>query len=153
MWNATPPQVLEHLPPGRGVPGVLAVHPRWQEPEAGRRSRRPRRHGLGPLARARASVPPAVRLGFVGHRQALCWRAVWAKSGGGLLLSSIRPPAYLKVHTASYHFLGNGKIRRFGCSLLFSGVASITHMGYSRPCEDFKVLGRLDLECVKLCSK
>ena len=84
MWNATPPQVFEHLPPGRGVPGVLAVHPRWQEPEAGRRSRRPRRHGLGPLARARASVPPAVRLGFVGNRQVLCWRAVWAKSGGGL---------------------------------------------------------------------
>ena len=33
------------------------------------------------------------------------------------------PPAYLKVHTASYHFLENGKIRSFGCSLLVSGVA------------------------------
>ena len=52
------------------------------------------------------------------------------------------PPAYLKVHTASGHFLGNGKIRRFGCSLLVSGVARVTHMGYTRPCEDFKVLGR-----------
>ena len=61
------------------------------------------------------------------------------------------PPAYLKVHTASYHFLGNGKIRRFGCSLLFSGVASITHMGYSRPCEDFKVLGRLVRNQVSRC--
>ena len=30
------------------------------------------------------------------------------------------PPAYLKVHTASYYFLGNGKIRRFGCSLLWA---------------------------------
>jgi hypothetical protein len=39
------------------------------------------------------------------------------------------PPACLKVHTTSYHFLGNGKIRRFGCSLLFSGVASVTHCG------------------------
>ena len=39
------------------------------------------------------------------------------------------PPAYLKVHTASYHFLGNGKIRSFGCSLLVSGVASVTHHG------------------------
>ena len=26
-------------------------------------------------------------------------------------------------------FLGNGKIRRFGCSLLFSGVARVTHGG------------------------
>ena len=43
-----------------------------------------------------------------------------------------KPPAYLKVHAASYHFLGNGKIRRFGCSLLFSGVASVTHVGYRR---------------------
>ena len=43
--------------------------------------------------------------------------------------SSIIPPAYLKVHTASYHFLGNGKIRSFWCSLLFSGVASVTHHG------------------------
>ena len=42
------------------------------------------------------------------------------------------PPAVLKVHTAAYHFLGNGKIRRFGCSLLFSGVASVTHVGYRR---------------------
>ena len=41
------------------------------------------------------------------------------------------PPAYLKVHTASYHFLGNGKIRSFGYSLLFSGVASGTHHGLS----------------------
>ena len=39
------------------------------------------------------------------------------------------PSVYLKVHTASYHFLGNGKIRRFGCSLLFSGVARVTHHG------------------------
>ena len=43
------------------------------------------------------------------------------------------PPAYLKVHTASCHFLGNGKIRRFGCSLLFSGVSQGTHMGSLRP--------------------
>ena len=40
-----------------------------------------------------------------------------------------RPPSHLKVHTASYHFLGNGKIRRFGCSLLVSGVALATHHG------------------------
>ena len=40
-----------------------------------------------------------------------------------------RQPAYLKVHTASFHFLGNGKIRSFGCSLLFSGVACVTHHG------------------------
>jgi hypothetical protein len=29
------------------------------------------------------------------------------------------PPAYLKVHTASCHFLESGKIRRFACSLIF----------------------------------
>ena len=46
-----------------------------------------------------------------------------------LTVSVILPPAVLKVHTAAYHFLGNGKIRRFGCSLLFSGVASVTHGG------------------------
>ena len=39
------------------------------------------------------------------------------------LMMMFIPPAYLKVHTASYHVLGNGKIRRFACSLLFSGVA------------------------------
>ena len=43
------------------------------------------------------------------------------------------PPAYLKVHTAFYHFLGNGKIRRFGCSLLFSGVASAVQVDCRRP--------------------
>ena len=43
------------------------------------------------------------------------------------------PPAYLKVHTAFYHFLGNGKIRRFGCSLLFSGVARAVLVDCRRP--------------------
>ena len=43
------------------------------------------------------------------------------------------PPAYLKVHTAFYHFLGNGKIRRFGCSLLFSGVARAVQVDCRRP--------------------
>ena len=42
-------------------------------------------------------------------------------------------PAYLKVHTASRHFLGNGKIRRFGCSLLFSGVARAVQVDCRRP--------------------
>ena len=51
-------------------------------------------------------------------RAVSCFMAEW-----------IEPPAYLKVHTASNHFLGNGKIRRFGCSLLFSGVARVTHGG------------------------
>ena len=56
-------------------------------------------------------------------------------SDSGLVLDFLGfdlPPVYLKVHSASYHFLRNGKIRRFGCSLLFSGVASVTHVGYRR---------------------
>ena len=59
------------------------------------------------------------------------------------------PPAYLKVHTASCHFLGNGKIRRFGCSLRFSGVGNRTHLGSLRPCVEFKGLGRLFLGFLK----
>ena len=37
--------------------------------------------------------------------------------------------SYLKNSTLTLHFLGNGKIRRFGCSLLFSGVAMAMQVG------------------------
>ena len=47
--------------------------------------------------------------------------------------SQRNPPAYLEVHTAFYHFLGNGKIRRFGCSLLFSSVAPEGQVAFRRP--------------------
>ena len=52
-----------------------------------------------------------------------------SSSACGASLYFKRPTVPAKVHTASYHFLGNAKIRSFGCSLLFSGVASVTHHG------------------------
>ena len=72
------------------------------------------------------------RLKHVGARRdtAGCLSANLISRWRPRFVQGYTPPAYLKVHTASYHFLGNGKIRRFGCSLLFSGVASVTHVGY-----------------------
>ena len=62
--------------------------------------------------------------GAVLDRSDCALRNSWIPYPGIFLDSNPhKPPAYLKVHTASCHFLGNGKIRRFGCSLLVSGVA------------------------------